>query len=79
MSYYDFPHTRDYDNDLGFLIKRYKDLMHIYNDLLDVYKQVKNNIQDTVLNMFLNNEIKLDALYNEDDESITFIFINNKE
>lgn len=27
MGYYDFPHTRNYDSDLGFLISRYKELI----------------------------------------------------
>lgn len=27
MGYFDFPHTRNYDTDLGFLIKRYKQLI----------------------------------------------------
>lgn len=27
MGYYNFPHTRNYDSDLGFLIKRYQELI----------------------------------------------------
>lgn len=27
MGFYDFPHTRNYDSDLGFLIKRYNELI----------------------------------------------------
>ena len=27
MGYYDFPHTRNYDSDLGFLIKRYNEVI----------------------------------------------------
>lgn len=27
MGYYDFPHTRNYDSDLGFLIKKYNELI----------------------------------------------------
>lgn len=49
MGYYEFPHTRNYDSDLGFLIKKYKELGDDYNTLVDIYKIVKQNIKDITL------------------------------
>lgn len=56
MGYYDFPHTRNYDSDLGFLIKKYKylsnqyaDLEDKYNALLDIYEVVQKNIKDVTI------------------------------
>ena len=56
MGYYDFPHTRNYDSDLGFLIKKYKELSNQYdvleekyNTLLDIYSVVQKNIRDITI------------------------------
>lgn len=49
MGYYDFPHTRNYDSDLGFLIKKYKDLQGDYETLIDIYNIVNENIKSTTL------------------------------
>ena len=77
MSYYDFPHTRNYDSDLGFLIKSYNDLMDNYKKLIDVYSRIEDKIQDVVIQLFQEEKIQLDAIYDEVDESISFTFINN--
>ena len=34
MSFFEFPHTRTYDSDLGWLIKSMKELLDEYNDLI---------------------------------------------
>lgn len=39
MSYFEFPHTRTYDGDLGYIIKKLTELEHFYNDFL-VYNQI---------------------------------------
>lgn len=49
MGYYEFPHTRNYDSDLGFLIKKYYDLGKDYNTLVDIYNIVKQNIKDITI------------------------------
>lgn len=56
MGYYDFPHTRNYDSDLGFLIKRYKELIEEYksvNDkydtLLKIYEMVQKDIKEVTI------------------------------
>lgn len=77
MSYYDFPHTRNYDSDLGFLIKSYNDLMANYKKLIDIYSRIEDKIQDVVIQLFQEEKIQLDAIYDEVDESISFTFVNN--
>lgn len=34
MSYYEFPHSRKFDQDLGWLIEAYQELLKEYQDLL---------------------------------------------
>ena len=44
MGYYDFPHTRNYDQDLGFLIKKYKNMIAELEKIGDVQrKNIKRN------------------------------------
>lgn len=43
MSYFEFPHTRTYDSDLGWLIKSMKELIDEYNDILST---VSTNTSD---------------------------------
>lgn len=40
MSYFEFPHTRDYEGDLGFIIKRLEELTDAYNNFFD-YNTIK--------------------------------------
>lgn len=44
MSFFEFPHTRTYDTDLGWLIKDYKHLTELYETL----DQWKNETQPTI-------------------------------
>lgn len=41
MGYYEFPNTRNYDSDLGFLIKKYKELGNDYDTLVQIYEEIK--------------------------------------
>lgn len=50
MSYFNFPHTRNYDSDLGWLIRNYKKLDDQVKFLLECCDQVKDNLD--VLNDF---------------------------
>ena len=34
MSFFEFPHTRTYDSDLGWLIKKMEELLNEYNELV---------------------------------------------
>lgn len=56
MALYDYPHTGNYDQDLGFLIKRYKELIEEYesvNDkyetLLKIYEMVQKDIKEVTI------------------------------
>lgn len=49
MGYYNFPYTRTYESDLGFLIKKYKELQGDYETLLDIYEKVQNDIQNITI------------------------------
>lgn len=40
MSYFEFPHTRNYDGDLGFIIKRLEELTDAYKNFFD-YNTIK--------------------------------------
>ena len=44
MGYYNFPHTRNYVSDLGFLIKKYYELGKDYDTLVAIYEKIKKYI-----------------------------------
>ena len=46
MSYFDFPNTRNYDSDLGWIIKKIKESDNQISTLLECCDQVKNQITD---------------------------------
>ena len=49
MGYYDFPHTNEYDRDLGFLIQKYLELNKSYEYLKEIYDEVKKTISDVTI------------------------------
>lgn len=58
MSYFqDFPNTNFYNQDLGWLIKKYKELLSTTDKLLPYYENLKqeiNNIANEVIVELLN-------------------------
>ena len=44
MALYDYPHTGNYDQDLGFLINKYFELGKDYNTLVEIYEKIKEYI-----------------------------------
>lgn len=40
MAYFEFPHTRSYEGDLGFIIKKLEDLLNDYNSIVEDQKRV---------------------------------------
>lgn len=40
MAYFEFPHTRSYDGDLGYIIKNMQKLLDEYNYILDDQKRI---------------------------------------
>lgn len=86
MGYFNFPHTRTYDTDLGFLIKRYLELKDIVdktemdlNDRMDKIEQemsdIVGNIQNLVKSLTVEEVQKL--LDNGTFETIINNYINN--
>lgn len=51
MGYYEFPNTRNYDSDLGFLIKKYKELGDDYNTLVQIYEEIKKQYDEILDNI----------------------------
>lgn len=77
MALYDYPHTGNYDQDLGFLIKQYKDLIDSYKGLIDIYAKFLEEIEKNIHELIASGKITLDGIYNEDDTSLSFVFTNN--
>lgn len=46
MGYYDFPHTKMYDGDLGYLIKKFKELLALYKSNNEYLEQIYQDIQN---------------------------------
>lgn len=77
MALYDYPHTGNYDQDLGFLIKLYKDLIDGYKGLIDIYARFIEEIKKNINELLASGQITLDGIYNADDTSLSFVFTNN--
>lgn len=77
MALYDYPHTGNYDQDLGFLIKQYKDLIDSYKGLIDIYARFLEEIEKNIHKLFASGKLTLDGIYNNEDTSLSFVFTNN--
>lgn len=83
MSYlYDFPHTRKYDDDLGFLIEYYKELKEAYdgtwariNELADYLETHLPELTSAYLDEALKaGRIAVNLKYTAEDTSLTFSY-----
>lgn len=74
MGYYDFPHTRNYDQDLGFLIKKYNNLIEVLEKIEDIEKAILKEINNIVTKMLNDGDIKLDLKYIEETKTLNFVF-----
>lgn len=86
MSYlYDFPHTRKYDDDLGFLIEYYKEVKEAYdgtwariNELADYLETHLPELASAYLDEALKaGRIGVNLKYSADDTSLTFSYTSN--
>lgn len=84
MSYlYDFPHTRKYDDDLGFLIEYYKEVKEAYdgtwariNELADYLETHLPELASEYLdNALKNGTIAVNLKYTASDTSLTFNYV----
>lgn len=74
MGYYDFPHTRNYDSDLGFLIEKYKELQTIYSNFVSkdefhvtistLQRKLEKELNDTVTELENNYNVFVDTVNN---------------
>lgn len=74
MGYYDFPHTRNYDTDLGYLIKEYKTLIEKYNMTIDDIKNLDLHIMEILTSWITEGKLHVDAKYDINNERISFNF-----
>lgn len=83
MSYiYDFPHTRNYDSDLGFLIEYYKEVKKAYdgtwariNELADYLETHLPELASDYLDVALREgRIAVNLRYTASDTSLTFTY-----
>ena len=83
MSYlYDYPHTRKYDDDLGFLIEYYKEVKEAYdgtwariNELADYLEAHLPELASAYLDEALKaGRIAVNLKYSADDTSLTFSY-----
>lgn len=83
--YYDFPHTRTYDSDLGFLIKMYLELTNKYDDMLisfdefiEILNSILNQIDASVIKevykLIKEGKIYLVTEYIAEKKALKFIF-----
>lgn len=67
MSYlYDFPHTRKYDDDLGFLIEYYKEVKEAYDGTLDRINELADYLETHLPELaseYLDNALKEGRIY----------------
>lgn len=84
MSYlYDYPHTRNYDDDLGFLIEYYKEVKEAYdgtwariNELADYLETNLPVLASAFLDEALKQgRIAVNLHYNSADTSLTFQYV----
>ena len=75
MSYItDFPHTRTYDSDLGFLIKEFEELNNEYIELMNIYNDIYNDITQIVNDALKDGKIFLETDYNSETKTLSFVF-----
>ena len=58
MAFFEFPHTRSYDSDLGWLIRKYDDLSKSYDTLMDCCQDVQTRLQalEDLYNMIMSGD-----------------------
>lgn len=74
MGYYEFPHSRNYDTDLGYLIKQYKELIEKYNMTIEDIKNLDLHIMDILTTWITEDKLHVNAKYDKSNERISFNF-----
>lgn len=65
MGYYNFPHTRNFDSDLGFLIAKYIELGKDYESLVNYVESINNQIETIATDVSIEkiNELLQDGTF----------------
>lgn len=72
MGYYnEFPHTRGYDGDLGWLIKMYKELLEYFSNIDNILNE---NLEKILQDFLESGELYVDGVYTSQTQDIKFIF-----
>lgn len=84
MAFYnEFPHTRNYDDDLRELICTYNDLLKEYGDLIDIYQKILENLSEIATNylqqLLKDGKLTIDLNYNQQTESLNLTISSNEE
>lgn len=80
MSYLnDFPHTRNYDSDLGFLIHEYKKMYRKMLELQDIYDAIMEKLSEIITNAIKNGDIYLTTVYTAETKNLKFYFTEKIE
>ena len=90
MGYFDYPGTSNYDSDLTFMIKLFKELIAKYEDLIDIYEEILERIDTIVADTLekwledgtikdLINEVIFNELNAKVDKALADIEVLNKE
>ena len=79
MSYItDFPHTRTYDSDLGFLIKEFKELLEKYGIVEDTLNSILGRIDAVVVEeinkALAEGKVYLKTEYDINSKTLRFIY-----
>ena len=74
MSYYDFPHTRNYDSDLGFLINRYNQLIKDVNATIEEIKNLDKHISKILMELLDNGQLLVELSYIPETKTLNMIF-----
>lgn len=84
MAFYnEFPHARNYDDDLRELIGTYNDLLKEYGDLIDIYQKILENLSEIAINylqqLLKDGALQINLNYNPDTESLNFTISSSEE
>lgn len=82
MGYFnEFPHTRGYDGDLGYLIKMYKELITQYQTLNEYYENlsivIQSVVQTTINELLESNQLLV--IPNLNDNRLIEFNVNKSE
>lgn len=71
--YSEYPHTNYYDEDLGFLIRLYKELIRKYEDLIFKNEEIRRECQEIINQLFADGKLSISTKYIEATTTLKFI------